>query len=110
MIAAARAHVERLVLDAFVDKAASVPEGDLRVALNLLCDLFALTTIEADRGWWMEHGRLSAPRSKAISREINALCRKIRPLAVDFVDAFGVPDEVLRAEELLTWDEAGPRE
>ena len=33
------------------------------------------------------HGR----RSKAISREVNDLCRKVRPLAVDLVDAFGVP-------------------
>ena len=101
VIAAANAHVERLVLDAFVDKLATVPDGDLKVALNLMCDLFALTTIERDRAWWMEHGRLSVTRSKAISREINGLCRKVRPLAVDLVDAFGVPPEMLRSPELL---------
>ena len=59
----------------------SLPDGDHKVALNLLCDLHALSTIEADRAWFMEHGRLTAARSKAISREINNLCRKIRPLA-----------------------------
>ena len=48
-------------------------------------------TIEADRAWFMEHGRLTGSRSKAISREINELCRKVRPLARDLVDAFGVP-------------------
>ena len=64
--------------------------------------LYALSTIEADRAWFMEHGRLSSARSKAISREVNDLCRKIRPLAVDLVDAFGVPPEVLRSEELLS--------
>jgi len=101
VIAAARAHVERWVLDAFVDKLAGLDDGDQLVALNLLCDLFALTTIEADRGWFMEHGRLSSQRSKAISREINDLCRKIRPLAVDLVDAFGVPPEMLRSPELV---------
>jgi acyl-CoA oxidase len=101
VIAAARAHVERWVLDAFVDKLAGLDDGDQKVALNLLCDLFALTTIEADRGWFMEHGRLSAQRSKAISREVNDLCRKIRPLAVDLVDAFGVPPEMLRSPELV---------
>jgi acyl-CoA oxidase len=53
----------------------------------------------------MEHGRLSSARSKAISREISSLCRKIRPLAVDLVDAFGVPEEMLRSPELLTWGE-----
>jgi acyl-CoA oxidase len=92
VIAAARAHVERLVLEAFVVKVAAQPEGDLRSALHLLCDLYALTTIERDRGWFMEHGRLTAPRSKAITREVNDLCRRVRPLALDLVDAYGVPD------------------
>ncbi|NPD04924.1 acyl-CoA oxidase [Nocardioides sp. zg-1308] len=101
VIAAARAHTERLVLEAFVARTAALPDGDLKVALNLLCDLHALSTIEADRAWFMEHGRLSSTRSKAISREVNALCRKLRPLAVDLVDAFGVPEQVLRSEELL---------
>ena len=49
----------------------------------------------------MEHGRLTVPRSKAISREIAGLCRKIRPLAEDLVDAFGVPVEMLRAPDLI---------
>ena len=66
---------------------------------DLLCDLYALSTIEADRAWFMEHGRLSSARSKAISREIDALCRRIRPLAEDLVDAFGVPPEMLRSRD-----------
>ena len=107
VIGAARAHVERLVLEAFVDKVATLEDGDTKVALNLLCDLYALSTIEADRAWFMEHGRLSSQRSKAISREVNDLCRKLRPLAVDLVDAFGVPrrDAALRP----SWSgEGGP--
>ncbi|CAM3726154.1 acyl-CoA dehydrogenase family protein [Nocardioides zeicaulis] len=108
VIAAARAHTERLVLEAFVAKVASVPDGDLKDALGLLCDLHALATIEADRAWFMEHGRLSSTRSKAISREVNALCRRVRPIAVDLADAFGVPDEVLRSPDLLGWTDTGP--
>ncbi|WP_205472026.1 acyl-CoA dehydrogenase [Nocardioides sp. SYSU D00038] len=101
VIAAARAHVERLVLEAFVEKTAALPDGDLKVALNLLCDLHALCTIEADRAWFMEHGRLTVQRSKSISREINELCRKIRPLAREYVDGFGVPEAMLRSPELI---------
>ncbi|WP_341927799.1 acyl-CoA dehydrogenase [Nocardioides psychrotolerans] len=101
VIGAARAHVERLVLEAFVERTRQLPEGDLKVALNLLCDLHALSTIEADRAWFMEHGRLTSQRSKAISREVSSLCRKIRPLAGDLVDAFGVPDAMLRSPELV---------
>lgn len=101
VIAVARAHVERLVTEAFVDQVRALPEGGEKEALALLCDLFALSTIEADRAWFMEHGRLTGQRSKAISREVNDLCRKVRPLAVDLVDAWGVPSAVLRAPDLV---------
>jgi acyl-CoA oxidase len=101
VLAAARAHVERLVLEAFVSKTAAVPDGDLKVTLDLLCDLHGLTTIERDRAWFMEHGRLTSARSKAITREVNDLCRKLRPIAVDLVDAYGVPPELLRSPDLL---------
>ncbi|WP_137294271.1 acyl-CoA dehydrogenase [Nocardioides dongxiaopingii] len=101
VIAAARAHMERLVLEAYVEKMRALPDGDLKVALNLLCDLHALTGIEADRAWFLEHGRLSAQRSKAITREISSLCRKLRPLAGDLVDGLGVPPEMLRAPALV---------
>lgn len=105
VIGAARAHVDRLILDAFLQKVESLPPGDLRDTLNLLSDLHALSLIEADRAWYLEHGRLTAQRSKAISREVNALCRRVRPVAVDLVRAFGVPREVLRAEDLLSWQD-----
>ncbi|MGW0909587.1 acyl-CoA dehydrogenase family protein [Streptomyces sp. NPDC002853] len=101
VIAVAHAHVERLVLEAFVDKMRELPDGDNKVALGLLCDLFALSTIEADRAWFMEHGRLTTQRSKAIRREVNDLCRKIRPLATDLVDAWGIPPQLLRAPDLV---------
>ena len=101
VIGAARAHAERLVLEAFVEKTRAVPEGDLKVALNLLCDLHALSGIEADRASFMEHGRLTSQRSKAITREVADLCRKVRPIAGDLVDGFGVPVEMLRAPDLV---------
>ncbi len=56
VIALAHAHMERLVLEAFVDRVRALPDGGDKVALGLLCDLYALTTIEADRAWFMEHG------------------------------------------------------
>jgi acyl-CoA oxidase len=97
VITAARAHVERLVLEAFLDKIETVADGPEKDALNLLCDLYALAGIEEDRGWFLEHGRLSSPRSKAVTRRVNELCRQVRPLAGDLVDAFAVPKEMLRA-------------
>ena len=91
VIATARAHTERLILEAFVAKVASVPDGDTKVALNLLCDLYALTTIEADRAWFMEHSRISPGRAKAIGAQLNALCAELRPRALPLVEGLGVP-------------------
>jgi acyl-CoA oxidase len=62
-----------------------------RDRLNELYDLHALATIENDRAWFLEHGRLSGPRSKAITALVNELCGRIRAHATDLVDAFGVP-------------------
>jgi acyl-CoA oxidase len=101
VIALGHAHVDRLVHEAFTDRLATVPEGPTRDLLDLVADLHALTVIEADRAWWMEHGRLSVQRSKAITAEINRLCRELRPHARTLVDAFGVPEEFLRAEDLI---------
>jgi acyl-CoA oxidase len=100
VIGAAWAHVERIVLEAFLDKLATVEPGAEKDALNHLCDLFALSCIEADRAWFLEHGRISNARSKAVTRRVNQLCRRVRPIAGDLVDAFAVPPEMLRAELL----------
>ncbi|MBM6401967.1 acyl-CoA dehydrogenase family protein [Phycicoccus sonneratiae] len=101
VIAAARSHVERLVLEAFVERVRAEPPSPSRDVLAALCDLHALATIEADRGWFLEHGRLSAPRSKAITREVSALLRRLRPVALELVEAFGIPSEVLGARDLV---------
>ncbi|WP_299443501.1 acyl-CoA dehydrogenase [uncultured Phycicoccus sp.] len=101
VIAAARSHVERLVLEAFVERVRALPESPARDVLTALSDLYALTTIEADRGWFLEHGRLSAPRSKAITREVSEVLRRLRPVAGELVEAFGIPAEVLGARDLV---------
>ncbi|QWZ07257.1 acyl-CoA dehydrogenase family protein [Nocardioides panacis] len=100
VIGAAHAHVERIVLEAFLDKLATVEAGPNRDALKLLCDLSALSGVEADRGWFLEHGRLSGARAKAVTAQVNELGRRLRPLAQQLVDAFGIPREMLRTELL----------
>ena len=100
VISAAHAHVERVVLEAFLDKLDEVEPGPNRDALKVLCDLYALSCIEQDRGWFLEHGRLSNARSKAVTAQVNDLNRRVRPIAQQLVDAFGVPREMLRAELL----------
>jgi acyl-CoA oxidase len=97
LLAAARAHIDNVLLAAFVHGIETLPPGPEHELLVTLCDLFALSTIETHRGWIWEHGRLTAQRSKAVVAAVNELCAALRPHARTLVDAFGVPDEALSA-------------
>ncbi len=94
---AARAHIDRVVLEAFAAAIERCEDDTLRPALDRLCDLFALANLEEDRGFFQEHGRLTGPRCKAITREVNRLCNEVRAQAGELVNAFGIPDQVLGA-------------
>ena len=85
VVEAARAWVDHRVLEAFAEAAAADP------ALDRLCSLYALSRVEAERGYYQEHGRLTAARSKAVIRTVNALCAELRPDAGLLVEVFGVP-------------------
>ena len=97
VLLAAKANIERIVLEDFVAAIDRCDDPDLAEVLNTLCDLHALSSIERERGWFLEHGRLSPRRAKAVISAVNALCTKVRPHAVALVDAFGIPDEALAA-------------
>ncbi|MEV8505716.1 acyl-CoA dehydrogenase [Actinoplanes sp. NPDC051475] len=92
VIKAAEAHIDRVVLEAFVAGIERATDPAARALLSRVCDLYALSTIEADRGWFLEHGRLTPARSKAVTAMINDLMRELRPYARTLVDAFAIPD------------------
>ncbi len=96
-INAARAHIDTVILEAFARAIDACDDESVKGPLGLLCDLYALENIEADKGFLQEHGRLAATRCKAITREVNRLCNEVRQQAGPFVDAFGIPDPVLGA-------------
>ena len=91
VIKAARVHVDRVVLDAFVAAVERCPPGATRTLLATVCDLYALSTIEADKAWFLEHGRLSARRAKIVTRTVNELCARLRPQAALLIDGLGIP-------------------
>ena len=93
----ARVHIERVVLESFVAAIDRCDDPAIAELLGKVCDLYALSTIERDRGWFLEHGRLSAQRSKAIISAVNGLCGELRAEAGLLVDAFGIPDEAVAA-------------
>jgi acyl-CoA oxidase len=97
LLLAARAHIDARILAAFADAVDAVEDPAAQTLLARVCDLYALSTIEQDRAWFLEHNRLTPTRSKAITAKVNDLCRQLRPYASQLVDAFGIPDELIVA-------------
>ena len=97
VLTAARVHVDRVVLEAFVAGIEACADPAAREALSKVCDLYALANIEQDKGWFLEHGRLTPARAKAVTAQVNALCAELRPDAPALVEGFGIPVEWLAA-------------
>ncbi len=97
LIEAARAHGELLQWEAFTDAVNAIEDEGSRQVLTWLRDLFGLTVIEKHLAWFLINGRLSAQRAAAVSSYIDRLCLRLRPHALDLVDAFGYEPEHLRA-------------
>ncbi|MBW8487508.1 acyl-CoA dehydrogenase family protein [Actinomadura parmotrematis] len=94
LLHAARVHVDRVVLEAFVAALERCPE-DAAPLLGRVCDLYALTVVEADRAWFLEHGRISPAAAKEVVTTVDDLCKALRPHARTLVDAFGIPANLL---------------
>jgi acyl-CoA oxidase len=97
---AAKAHIDRIILEAFVAGIDTCEDEQARDILGMVCDLYALSVIEDDKSWFVEHRFLSTERSKAVTRGINDRCRKLRPHAELLVDGFGIPEQLRYAEML----------
>jgi acyl-CoA oxidase len=93
---AARAWVDRLLLEAYERWAGDAPV-ELSELLTTVGDLFALSTLESQRAFYLEHGLFDPPKSRAVRTQVNLLCSELRPHAAGLVAAFGIPDAVLRA-------------
>lgn len=97
LIEAARAHAELLQWEAFTDALEQAPDAGTRQVLTWLRDLFGFGLIEKHLAWYLIHGRLSPQRAQAVTAYIDRLLTRLRPHAVDLVDAFGYGPEHIRA-------------
>jgi acyl-CoA oxidase len=100
MIRAAKAHIDRVVLEAFTAGIARAEEGEAADLLREVCTLYALSAIEDDLAWFMGHNRLSTAKAKEVTPLVNAQCEKLRPFTEPLVEGFGVAWGALRVEML----------
>src|ERR1700761_2854634 len=100
LLRAARVHVDRVVLEAFLAALERCTDPAARALLSRVCDLYVLATIEADLAWFLAHGRLTPTRAKSVTSAVSALCEQLRPHAQTLVDGFAIPAQYLDAEML----------
>ncbi|KDD75971.1 hypothetical protein H632_c413p1, partial [Helicosporidium sp. ATCC 50920] len=96
VVALANAHVESVIVDAFYDAVDACADRDCRASLKALADIFALSRVHADVAF-RNDDYIAPEKAKAIHRLLQKLCAKVRGVALPLVDAFGIPDFVLRA-------------
>jgi len=97
VLLAARAHIDRCVLEDAVEAQQDMPDGAAKELLERVLILYALSSIEQDKAWFIEHGRLSTGRSRAVTAAVNSLCGELRPQVTTLVDALGIPEELITA-------------
>ncbi|WP_369047404.1 acyl-CoA dehydrogenase [Sinomonas sp. P10A9] len=97
LIEAARAHAELLQWEAFTEALEKIEDPGTRQVLTWLRDLFGLTLIEKHLEWHLMNGRLSMQRGRTVGEYINRLLAKLRPHALDLVDAFGYTQDHIRS-------------
>jgi len=97
MIEVAEAYLERLVLEQFQIAIAKVEDEKTKEILVKLNQLYALSQIEKNKGWYLEDGYMEAVKTKAVRKMVNQLCWDIRPDAVSLVNAFDIPESCLAA-------------
>ena len=100
MLAAARAHTDRIVLEAFIAGYDGCNDSYVRALLVRVCDLYALSVIEENRAWYLEHNRIDPTRSKSIRAEVDALSAELRGRALELVEGLGVPESWLNSSML----------
>lgn len=94
---AARTHIERCVLEAAVDAQQTMTDGAAKNLLERVLILYALSSIEEDRAWFIEHGRLTTARSRTVTASVNSLCQELRDHVATLVDSLGVPEDLITA-------------
>ena len=97
MMELASAHIDFVTLASFYKHVDACTDKSVQSALRTLCQLYALNNIHEQRGWFLESDYMDGSKSKAIRRQMTKLYQDIKPNALAYVDAFGIPDELISA-------------
>ena len=101
MIDVAQSYLERVTLQQFQLQISRTTDNNIRQVLERLCQLYALSQIEKNKGWYLEDGYMEGVKTKAIRKMVNQLCWDIRQDAVPLTKAFAIPESCLAAPIII---------
>ncbi|WP_010535330.1 acyl-CoA dehydrogenase [Brachybacterium squillarum] len=110
MLDAARAHADLVRWRAFTEGIERLEDAGSRAVLTDVRDLFGLTLIEDDLAWYLLNGLISTQRGRQISSDLHRLLWRLRPHALDLVEAFDIRPGHVRAPIALGAEEERQRE
>lgn len=97
LVEVGHAYIHRIILEQFIRQIETTNDSGCKAILTKLCQLFALSQMDANKGWYLENGYMEGVKTKAIRKMVNQLCWEIRQDAVPLVNAFNIPDACLAA-------------
>jgi acyl-CoA oxidase len=97
LIDVSQAYIELIILEQFQVAVQSITDKNCKDILSKLSQLYALSQIERNKGWYLEDGYMEGVKTKAVRKMVNQLCWEIRPDAVSLVEAFDIPKTCLAA-------------
>ncbi|MRH88283.1 acyl-CoA oxidase [Nocardia sp. SYP-A9097] len=100
ILAAGTAHIDRLVLEAFIEGIAGIEDEQARELAETVCDLYVYTSLEENQAWYIMHRFMSVERAKNVRRGVNELVDRLRPNALTLIEGLGVPEKMLGAAML----------
>merc|ERR550514_516676 len=91
------AFVERTALEQFQKSVESCDVPSAKTLLSCLCELYALSLLNRDLGWYLSHTSLSSSGfGVAVGERLSQLCLSLNADPVmAVVEGFGFPEELL---------------
>lgn len=97
LLTLAESHIESVILEKFIEAVKRCPDESAQTALKLVCDLYALDLIWNDIGTYRNVDYVAPNKAKAIHKLTEYLSFQVKNIARELVDAFDLPDYVIRA-------------
>lgn len=97
LIRLGEAYGERIAFESFRSRLERAKDVGVRYAMTRLCALYALSSIENDRAWFLESGYIEPAKSKAIRTMTTELCTELSEHVTMLLNGWGIPEKYLPA-------------